>query len=247
MKCPSCRTESSGAYCAHCGAPLRGARCTQCNTELLPGARYCTRCGAAVRAAPSRLPWVIAGAALVALTIALLLPALRSDPAEDGRGLATPSGPASPTPLPGAAPPLTGTPREQADRLFNRIMRAREAGDSAQVAFFLPMAIAAYRQAGELDDDAHYHLSELELTAGDAAAALATAQRILSGYPQHLLGLAAAAQAAGAAGDREAARRYHQQLLAAYDAEISRPRPEYREHAAILPSYRTAAERFLGR
>src|SRR5690606_11417068 len=83
---------------------------------------------------------------------------------------------------------------------------ASAAGDSAEVSFFLPMALAAYRQAGPLDADGLYHLSVLEIAAGDPAAARATAERILETEPDHLLGLAAAARAARDAGENAAAR-----------------------------------------
>jgi len=146
---------------------------------------------------------------------------------------------------PGRAPPLTGTPREQADRLFNRVMQLLAMNDSVQASFFLPMAILAYKQAGELDADGHYHLAVLETTAGNYAAAREAADRILAVTPDHLLGLGAAARAAAAAGDTATARRFYERFLRVYDEELARDRQEYRDHAQILPDYRSEAQAFV--
>jgi hypothetical protein len=157
MKCEHCGNEqASGKFCAACGNPFESARCTRCEAALLPGARFCTQCGQGVRQGRAMLPWYIAGGALVALVVALLWPGL---PAGEPRTLSGPVG-VSP-PAGGSPPPLSGSMRENADRLFNRIMEARERADSAEATRFLPMAITAYQNAGELDDDGLYHLSLL--------------------------------------------------------------------------------------
>src|SRR5690606_6824160 len=246
MRCPVCQSEGQGAYCAACGAPLEGAPCPGCQAPLVPGAQYCVACGRPVRAAASNLPWYIAGAALVALIAVVLTAVLRTgQPASAATGAPAASAPAGSATT--AAPPLTGTPREQADRLFNRIMQASAAGDSAEVSFFLPMALAAYRDAEPLDADGLYHLSVLEKAAGDPTSARATAERILEADPDHLLGLAAAARAARDPGDTAAARRYYGRLLEVYDAQRQRALPEYADHTMILPLYQQEARDFLGR
>jgi hypothetical protein len=245
MKCGSCGKESDGAYCAHCGAPLSGARCDVCEAPLEPAARFCTRCGAPVRDRPSALPWLLTGAALAALIVVLILPSLRGAP-ELSPFAPMAAAPAAGTPAAGTPPPLTGTPREQADRLFNRIMEENSAGNQERATFFLPMAISAYQQAGELDDDGLYHLSLLQTMAGQAADARATAELILTRSPQHLLGLAAAAQAAVEAGDSAAARTYSRRFLDSFESEQTRALPEYRDHARILPEYRREAEARAG-
>lgn len=244
MTCPVCQTESAGAhYCPECGAPLEGAACKACEASLLAGASYCTQCGQTVQPQPSSLPWYIAGGALVVLVVVLLLPALRPPPAEPGRAplAAASDGPGEP----GRPPPLTGTPREQADRLFNRVMEARAGGDSAEARFFLPMAVAAYERVGELDTDGLYHLSLLQLEAGEANAARALADRILAASPEHLLALGVAGAAARVEGEPAAARAYYTRLMQAYETERSREVPEYRDHAPILPTYLEEARRFL--
>ena len=252
MKCPNCGAQSDGVFCSQCGAPLKGVKCRDCQAALPAGARFCTNCGTPVagRAAPrdgSTLPWIIAGAALVLLIGVLAWPALKSDQTarDDGRvpldrmgqnvgggGAATPG-------------PLTGTPREQADRLFNRIMTERESGDTAQAKFFLPMAYQAYEAAAPLDADGYYHLSLLQNFGGDYQAARATAEKILATSPNHLLGLAAAAAAARNASDAAAARNFYQRFLNAYDSESKTQRQEYVDHSGMLPNLKSEAEEYV--
>jgi tetratricopeptide (TPR) repeat protein len=142
-------------------------------------------------------------------------------------------------------PPLTGTPREQADRLFDRIMRERAAGNIQAAEQFLPMGIAAYQQAGELEPDGLYHLALLQASAGQHADAVATAERILKAEPNHLLALGAAAESAEESGDSAAAGRYYERYLAAYPTEKTKTTAEYLDHSKVLAPYEEAARRFL--
>ncbi|MFQ5538407.1 MAG: hypothetical protein ACE5GJ_13265 [Gemmatimonadota bacterium] len=136
------------------------------------------------------------------------------------------------------------TPREAADRLFDRVMRTISAGDTAAALGFQPMAVQAYQRAEPLDADGLFHQSLLELLT-DPPAALATAKRILEMDPDHILGLGAAAEAARAMGDDEAAAEFYRHLLEAYDAQAARSLPEYEGHSGLLSAYRAEAEAFL--
>jgi len=136
------------------------------------------------------------------------------------------------------------TPREAADRLFNRVMTTISQGDTAGAMGFQPMAVQAYQRAEPLDLDGLYHQALLELLA-DPAAALATAQRILEAEPNHILGLGVAARASLSLGDEEAARGHYQQLLDAYDEEAPRTLNEYVGHQNLLTEYRAEARSFL--
>jgi tetratricopeptide (TPR) repeat protein len=243
-KCPSCGKQSEGAFCSHCGTALhdQGA-CPSCGARLPAGARFCTKCGQAVGAAASKgggsnLPWYLLGAALVALALLLVLPYLQDNTTPDPSAAAPFAGGAAGG---GAPPPLTGTPREQADALFNRIMSARESGDSTGAVFFTPMAIQAYGMAEPLDDDGRYHLALVHTVAGNHDEAVATAEQILEGSPQHLLALAAAAEAEAIRGNLDAARAYARRFLDAYPTERDRQLQEYVDHAAILPEYEREA------
>lgn len=255
MKCSNCGTESDGNFCPTCGTRLRPGHCPECGANLVPAARFCTRCGASVsgaagsgtaRSATSgNLPWYLAGGVLLLLIAILLVPALIDDDAGTAQlpSAGTFRGGAAGTAPAGAPPPLTGTPREQADRLFDRIMSAAAAGDTTEARRFTPMAIGAYAMAAPLDADGLYHLAAVHLVAGDPASARATAEQILARNENHLLGLAVAGEAAAQAGDSAASRDYYERLLAAYDQEIARGLPEYEAHSRSLPGFRAAAQR----
>lgn len=255
MKCPNCGAQSDGAFCSECGAPLKGAKCRECNASLSAGARFCNNCGTGtgrVRAggagdASSKLPWIFAGASLLLLLGVLAWPALKGDgPSEpDGRVPLSQMSGAGGTGGTGAPGPLTGTPREQADRLFNRIMTERESGDTAEAKRFVPMAVQAYDMAGPLDADALYHLSLVNHVGGDFKAAREAAERILATSPNHLLALSAAASAARSAGDNAAARSYYQKFIQNYDVESKSTKQEYLDHGKMLPDLKTEAEAFL--
>jgi uncharacterized membrane-anchored protein len=127
------------------------------------------------------------------------------------------------------------TPRDAADRLFNRVMTAVSTGDSAQAQQFLPMAVGAYQRVDSLDADGRYHVAALHLVGRDFAGARAQADSILAAQPTHLFGLYTAAQASAAMGDTAAARGFYARFLASYDAELARRLPEYEEHGQGLP------------
>jgi tetratricopeptide (TPR) repeat protein len=146
----------------------------------------------------------------------------------------------------GTPPPLNGTPREQADRLFGRIMQERESGNLEQARFFTPMAIQAYEAAEPLDDDAFYHLSLIHAVAQDYAAARRTAEQVLAQSPNHLLALAALAEAHAGAGDSAGMRAAWQRYLDNLESERVKPLPEYEAHAAIIDIYASQARLAVG-
>ncbi|HEX2191020.1 MAG TPA: hypothetical protein VHG51_19080, partial [Longimicrobiaceae bacterium] len=138
------------------------------------------------------------------------------------------------------------TPREAADRLFNRVMQNVSSGDTVQARTFLPMAIAAYGRVGELDTDGRYHLAVLHLVGGDAKSARTEAGLILATEPRHLFGLFTAAQAETAAGNTARARELYERFLAAYETERTRDLPEYRDHQQALAPMLEEARRAAG-
>lgn len=273
--CPACGKHASGNFCHHCGAPLGGRFCNECGAELKGDGRFCNQCGAPVKGAapparsgggsgpggraatakepvaaaagePNNLPWWIAGFALFALIVVV------------GWNMVQPAGPAAPAggaPAPGAVNPnAPGTtdisqmsPREAADRLFNRVMSAASEGDTVGAQGFLPMAMQAYELARPLDMDGLFHLSLLQQTAGQPDAALATAQEILATEPNHILGLGAAAEALNQMGRTDEARQLYEQLLEHIDEEAARPLPEYQGHTNYFETSRQKARDFLGR
>lgn len=259
--CPSCGENAAGRFCAHCGVVL-SADCRECGTAIPRGGRFCNQCGtASARAAPQaggpaaagpasrgagagRLPWAIAGAAVVALAVVLLLPLLRDEPAP---AAFSPAAPAAGSAMgaggdPRAVDLASMTPREAADRLFNRVMQSLSNGDTAEAQAFLPMAISAYERVPELDADGHYHLAVLQMVRGDHRAARAEADAILESSPSHLFGLFTAAQAERELGNEAEATAFFRRFREAYDAETARQLPEYGEHAPALAAMKTEAE-----
>ncbi len=51
LTCPKCGTAHAAgdAFCAKCGASLRGARCPNCGTRASVGDKFCARCGERVK------------------------------------------------------------------------------------------------------------------------------------------------------------------------------------------------------
>ena len=247
MKCPGCGADASGAFCSNCGTRLTADRsCARCGSALPANARFCVQCGARAGTDRRWLRYAIpAGIAALALLAGYWLGERGGDPAASRS--ATPDAPfATQSGARGAPPPLTGSMREQADRLFERIMQARARGDTAEASFFLPMALQAYEGAGPLDADGLFHLGLLQLEGGRAAEASATAERIADADASHLFGFALEAEAAMARGDQAAARAAFTRFLAEFDSEIGRDIPEYEMHRPALDEYRQQARDLTG-
>ncbi len=264
MKCPNCGAENeTGSFCASCGAAL-DVTCDACGAAVPPGSSYCTACGEPVAAgtdgggsgggSSSLAPWLIAAVSIVVVVVLVVvfLPGQTrtTAPAQGPQGQAPMMGAPDAGGAGGGGAPgmggLSADMRSNADRLFNRIMMAAEQGNEGEVAQFMPMAIQAYGMVDNLDDDGLFHLGLLHLTAGSSDQAMATAERILADHPDHLLGLAVAAQAAEELGDHAGARGYWQRYLDAYQAESGKPLPAYVDHQPILPEYRQMAREALG-
>jgi hypothetical protein len=240
MKCPSCGANASGKFCSACGARLGAAACAACAAALSAGAKFCHSCGAPAGApapglrptpASSLTPWLVAGAAVVALLVVLAVVLLwpgRPAPAAEG----PPGGGAGPVDLSAL------TPREAADRLFNRVMLAEERGVMDTARFFAPMAIQAYGMVGTLDPDARYHVGLLALVTDDYPAVLAQADSITQASPTHLYADILRVQVARERQDAATARGAEQAFLDHYDAEVAANRPEYAEHPGLLERFR---------
>jgi tetratricopeptide (TPR) repeat protein len=130
--------------------------------------------------------------------------------------------------------------------LFDRVMRSASAGDSADVAFFLPKALVVHEQIDPDDADGIFHFALLYLTGGDFDAALAKAEEGLERTPDHLLLLGASGEAAVGSGDLEAAREYYSRYLEVYDVEMGLMRSGYEHHQPLFPVYLEEARAFLG-
>ncbi len=233
-----------------CGAAVAGQPCPSCEALSQPGASFCIQCGGALGRRQGKAPaaftakkgwwaaWGLLGGIAILVGLSVVM--------DDGPAPAPAIGPANLTPgAPSGASSVdlsTMTPREAADRLFDRVMRTASAGDTTGARNFLPMALRAYDLVDPLDPDGHYHISLLHGVGSDYQAALDTAERALEETPNHLLLLGAAASAASGIGDESLAGQYHQRLLAAWDAEQDRALEEYGAHSVPLAEMRQAAE-----
>jgi hypothetical protein len=128
------------------------------------------------------------------------------------------------------------SPRERAERLYDRAMRAQQEGKADSATFFASMATIAYGQIGESTLDDHYDLGRLALLAGQTPLASAEADTILAARPTHLLGLMLQEDAARASGATAKASAAHARLLASANAERKLQLPEYLQHATEIAS-----------
>jgi hypothetical protein len=216
-------------FCSVCGAPRSGPFCSSCGAAAGGVTQRSQR--------PGRL-WAAGGFLLLAVT-ALVLTVRRE------RSRAVPAAESIPggTAESGTPPDLsTMTPRERFDRLYNRVMRAAEQGDSATVLRFSPMAFGAYSQLDTVDADARYHAAVLRLhVQSDTAAALRLADTILQQHPRHLFGFLVRGMAGRLVGDERLLSRASADFLAAWDSELKVGRPEYRDHQAMLDQFRASS------
>jgi hypothetical protein len=261
MKCPNCGQEAAGKFCSNCGAALAGASCPSCSTPLSAGARFCHVCGTplgAPRRPPAHaggpagsqtglVPWIVAGIAVAVLVVVLV--------ARFGGAGAPATAAASTANAPGTSPNgMVATtdisqmsPQEQADRLFDRVMTAHEAGDSQQVAFFGPMAIQATAMLGTLNADQHFHVGLINAALGNYAATAAEADTIAKSDPQHLFVPLLRWEVANHDNDSAAMRRAYRQFLDNYDKEMASGKPEYAMHKTRLEAFHDEARGAQGK
>lgn len=257
MNCPRCGASGEGKFCSSCGVALGTPECPSCGHQSQAGARFCNQCGGSLAAgageaavpaaarsgdgATANMGWWIAGALLAGLILVVAWPIY-------GPGSQAP--PPSPAQSPGALGAsgvdlASMTPRQAADRLYDRVMTAVSAGNQGEVLGFMPMAIAAYERAVPLDSDGVHHLATLLREAQRHEESMAVAAQALEGAPDHLLLLSSAGDASAALDDDAAARGYYQHMLEVWEAELAEERPEYLAHERLMPMIRSAAEDFL--
>jgi hypothetical protein len=250
VECPACGTPGAGRFCSACAAPLTAAVCTRCAALQLAGARFCHECGAAARgpaasaaarsrvgpvSAQRRQPLIIAVAAGAFVAATLFVVAQRSVGIAGATSAIAPIEQRDNGDIAAHAPDISAmSPRERAERLYDRAMMAQQQGKTDSATFFATMASIAYGQIGETTLDDHYDLGRLALLGGKVALAGAEADTILAARPTHLLGLLLSEDVARARGESEKARSAHALLLASATAEQRLELPEYRQHATEL-------------
>lgn len=122
------------------------------------------------------------------------------------------------------------TPRERADRLYDRVMRQVSEAKLDSAVFFAGMAVGAYEAVGALDNDLRYDYGRMAEVAGNLPLAQAQSDAILSDNPNHLLGLVLGARVAQLRNDPVARKRHQAKLLQVQAAELGRNLDEYERH-----------------
>jgi hypothetical protein len=193
-------------------------------------------------ASTSRLPWIIGGASVLVILLVFGLRWLGDYREQSAAAIGVRIGDAAPgARVPGEAPagmggmgvdPLSLPPEQQADRMFDRIMRLSGEGKTDSVAFFAPMAISVYRQLEPLDLDQRFDLGSVALAARQNSLAREQADAILAVDPDHLLGLVLRIRTARAENDAARERTARERLMAVESAEWAKAsdKIEYQRH-----------------
>ncbi len=216
--------------------------CASCGETYQAGARFCQSCGRSL----VRGGWfdvqtlTVLGAGCLTLVALGLLFASVLDMGSAPEGNSVVTAPSRTASAPSGQPPdlSTMSPREAADRLFNRVMMADEQGNVDEVTQFAPMAVAAYEQLDSLDLDALYHLGLIQAASGDDESARDAAERMKAVVPGHLLASLLEHRLATDENEQEKADRAIERFQAHYDDEIKVDRLEYRDHQRSIDQFR---------
>ena len=257
MTCPVCSAPLTGSYCSACGTSAERPLCPSCGGTAAAGDTLCEHCGTTLVSTPaprvhrSRGPgvmgWVVSAFLAVALVLSLALPRLGpANPVQEASSNALQGNVLAGGPGSAANVDLSSmTPREAADRLFLRVMRAAAANDVVELQSFGPMALGAYDLLEDLDSQATFRVALLQRIGGLEEESYATLNQGLSADPTHLLLLGSAAEVAISLGDESAARQYAQRFVESFELESDRDRPEYRENRPVLDNLQQRAEELL--
>ncbi len=248
--CAECGAALQGVACASCQAPLTpGAKfCHACGAQAggagAVGGTSRARGAAAAAPAPqprSVLPWAIGIIAVLALVIVVAVQQRDGAPTTMGANTSLGGGAGAvggnPFEVPAGgggavrAPDISSmSPRERADRLYDRVMRLASEGKSDSASFFATMASQAYELLGPLDDDLKYDHGRMSEMAGDLASAQKEADAILANNPDHLLGLILSARVAQLKNDKAGYAKFMKKMAAVEKTERAKSIEEYTRH-----------------
>ena len=250
-------TEGSATPPAGCGATSTDRFCVACGTPLTEGVRFCPQFGTPLgtssavtppaagmiplpAAADSNTPWFIAIGLSILAAAGVIYAAIGRDglPAGGGPPVAQAAPPGAGL---GRAPDISGlSPREQFARLNDRVMAAAEAGDTATVINFWPMAYGAYEQLlpGDRDIDARYHMATLYLIVGQFPQVLALTDTIMTEAPDNLMAWYLRTLVHEYQEDSAKAREARANFNRLFPTQIEQPRGEYIDHRDMLDAFR---------
>jgi hypothetical protein len=214
---------------------------------MIAGAKFCHQCGARAggQLVGQQWNWKLVSIFLVGVAVwsfALMFAALKWMPEKNAVKINPHTGVTLPSePSVQSVDLSTMTPREAADRLFNRVMAADEQGRSEEVTQFAPMTLEAYKLVDPLDADARYHIGLISLLLGDLDNVREQIKNLQREAPDHLLGLTLAYKVAEQMGDDKTASAARARFAAAYETEIRSGRPEYEAHSVTIEAFRASA------
>lgn len=216
--------------------------CMSCGEVNRANARFCQGCGRSLTGETwfDAQSMTVIGASLVTLlALGLIFASVIDMGGHTDESSRVPTSTRTPSTGEGQPPDLsTMTPREAADRLFNRVMMADEQGNTDEVTQFAPMALAAYDRVEALDLDAIYHVGLISAAAGDPAKAMDVIERLRAVVPGHLLASLLEHRLAMDGNDQAKAEQAVERFNNAYDEEIKVDRPEYRDHQRQIDQFR---------
>jgi hypothetical protein len=111
---------------------------------------------------------------------------------------------------------------------------------------FMPMALQAFDMASPLDDLGRYELATLKRANNDYAGAMQTAEEGLAKKPDHLLFIAADAEAAESAKQTDKAKKLWQHFLDVFDQQHAMGLQEYRDYEQLLQETKGHARQAVG-
>ena len=249
-QCPACGAQTVGGnFCNTCGATLQARTCGNCSAPLAATAKFCHRCGTPAAGVIARrsenTAWMVAGVISLVLVAAIIWYVAGGDRQAPPPDMANPGSTGGA--VAGRAPDISQlSPQERFDRLFDRVTRAAEAGDTTQVAQFTPMALGAYTQLDSFTSDTRFHAAMLRFNVGDFAGSLALADTIEASQPGHLFAPMIRGNVATATGDQAALRASYRDFVANYEKEMTANRVEYLDHKPVVDEFRSLATSVSG-
>ena len=219
--------------------------CLKCGTKNAVTAKYCSNCGTQInKAIDSQIPKLkifLLLSVIMFVSIAGSLGIFIGFNNNSGKGTVLDKNlKRSQSSIQNARPPDLSkmTPREAADRLFNRVMAASERGDIDEVRRFAPMAVQAYELIENINLDGLFHLGLMNLVMENKKDVMSFAERIKNKIPNHLLALFLEYKVAALMQDASQKNKIGKIFLKSYPEEIKIDREEYVAHRISIEDLR---------